>query len=294
MARPQKEGLDYFPVDTDMCSDDKIYMLEVECDLEGVALFLKLLMKIYDNSYYIKWRDKDAKIFAHKNSVGVNVVNNFIQVCLDNELFDSDIYNDFGILTSRAIQDRYFKAVVRRKEVKYRPELILVDVNEYNNLVNVNINPTEQNSDGDNDDNSTQSKEEEIESKEDKNNNSSPPKFDEDSKPYKYAKKLRNLIISNNQRQPVPDENPKDLEKWCLSLDRLNRIGPKGAKDNGYSWSEIGEIIDWCQQDEFWWKNVLSATKLREQVIKLENQMKEQKTGKSNKQGSGLKNFRRA
>ena len=91
MARPQKEGLDYFPVDVDMCSDDKIYMLELECGLEGVALFMKLLMKVYDNSYYLEWRDKDAKIFAHKNSVGVNVVNNFIQVCLENELFDADI-----------------------------------------------------------------------------------------------------------------------------------------------------------------------------------------------------------
>ena len=168
MARPQKEGLDYFPVDTDMCSDDKIYMLEVECDLEGVALFLKLLMKIYDNSYYIKWRDKDAKIFAHKNSVGVNVVNNFIQVCLDNELFDADIYNELGILTSRAIQERYFKAVARRKEVKYRPELILVDVNDYNNLVNVNNNSTEQNSQEDNGDDSTQSKVKESKGEESK------------------------------------------------------------------------------------------------------------------------------
>jgi hypothetical protein len=44
MAAPQKEGLEYFPVDVDMAQDDKIYMIEVECGLEGFGLLMKLLM----------------------------------------------------------------------------------------------------------------------------------------------------------------------------------------------------------------------------------------------------------
>ena len=43
MARPNKEGLDYFPIDCKM--DDKVYMVEVELGLEGFALFIKLYNK---------------------------------------------------------------------------------------------------------------------------------------------------------------------------------------------------------------------------------------------------------
>jgi len=282
MARPQKTGLDYFPVDTDMCSDDKIYMLEVECGLEGYALFMKLLMKIYDNGYYVKWGENEAKIFAHKNSVGVNVINNLIKSCLGNNLFSETLFEEHGILTSAAIQKRYFKATSRRKEVKYNPDYMLVPVNEYNNLVNVNNNPTKQNSVEDNGDKSTQSKEKNRKENNKEENSkekedTAPPEFDKNSKPYEYAVKLRELILKNNERQPTPDKNPEDLERWCLALDRLHRLGPKGSKDAGYSWEEIDEIIEWCQQDDFWWKNILSAAKLRDQIIKLENQMKSEK-----------------
>ena len=62
MARPNKEGLNYFPLDCKM--DDKIYMVEVELGLEGFALFIKLLMKIYNENYYIKWDERKAKIFV--------------------------------------------------------------------------------------------------------------------------------------------------------------------------------------------------------------------------------------
>ena len=146
MAAPQKEGLEYFPVDVDMAQDDKIYMIEVECGLEGFGLLMKLLMKIYKNSYYLNWNEKTAKIFAHKNSVDVNVINNLIQSALENKVFNKEKYEQYNILTSTGIQKRYFKATIRRKDVEYSKEYILINVDKYNNLievngVNVDINP---------------------------------------------------------------------------------------------------------------------------------------------------------
>lgn len=46
MARPQKEGLDYFPLDTDIAEDEKILYLEAETGLEGFAIYVKLLSTI--------------------------------------------------------------------------------------------------------------------------------------------------------------------------------------------------------------------------------------------------------
>ena len=103
------------------------------------------------------------------------------------------------------------------------------------------------------------------------------PKFQPGSNPYEAARYLRGKILENNKRAEVPDENPKALEVWAEDMDKLNRLGPVGARKvegKGYRWSEIGSIIDWCQADSFWKDNILSASKLRKQVTQLENKMK--------------------
>lgn len=125
------------------------------------------------------------------------------------------------------------------------------------------------------------------------NNEECSPKFGADTKPYKTAAYLREKILENNNRQPVPDENPSDLEGWAVEMDRLNRLGPVGAKeseDKNYTWPEIIELIDWCQDDPFWKGNILSASKFRKKIVTLENQMKNDKGGKSSA-GTGGKGF---
>jgi DNA replication protein DnaD len=109
------------------------------------------------------------------------------------------------------------------------------------------------------------------------------PKYDSDSRPFKAACYLRDRILENNPRQPVPEKEPEDMESWATEMDRLNRLGPVGAKDKGYTWKEIGKLIDWCQDHHFWKSNILSAGKFREKIVKLENQMKSE-SPKKNKQ----------
>jgi len=105
--------------------------------------------------------------------------------------------------------------------------------------------------------------------------NKSEPKYTEDNPPYKAALYLRNRILENNPRARVPNDDPGDplLQKWSQEMDRLNRIGPPGGT-SGYSWQEIRDLIDFSQEDDFWQANILSASKLREKCVQLENQMK--------------------
>jgi len=114
------------------------------------------------------------------------------------------------------------------------------------------------------------------------------PKFDEDTKPYQFAAYLRDKILENNKRENVPAETPKELESWAVELDRLNRLGTVGANNKGYTWNEIGKIIDWCQDDPFWKGNILSAPTFREKITKLENKMK-MDSNKNNKKSDMLK-----
>lgn len=95
--------------------------------------------------------------------------------------------------------------------------------------------------------------------------------------PYRAALYLRDHILRNNSRARVPPADPKDklMQKWAAEMDKLNRIGPPGGSQ-GYSWPEVRQLIDFSQDDEFWRANILSAGKLREKCVQLENQMKRQ------------------
>ena len=54
MARPLKEGVDYFSLDCYM--DDKIKMIQAEFGLKGFAIVVKLWQTIYrEHGYYCEW-----------------------------------------------------------------------------------------------------------------------------------------------------------------------------------------------------------------------------------------------
>nr|QRZ17783.1 DUF4373 domain-containing protein [Virgibacillus sp. AGTR] len=92
MARPTKEGLDYFPLDVDIDQDDKIALIEATHGLEGFGIIIKLLMKIYDNSYFYKWGEKEQLLFSRRVNVNINRVNDIINDCVKWGIFSKRLY----------------------------------------------------------------------------------------------------------------------------------------------------------------------------------------------------------
>lgn len=300
MARPNKVGLDYFSLDVKF--DDEVELIKAEHGIKGIGILIMMYQTIYaDKGYYRKWNERNQILFSNKVSEDRNEVVNVINDCIKWDIFDKKMYEKHEILTSRRIQKQYIKATYKRAEVEIIEDYLLIKKDGRKNITYITVSDignheTNKVSDG----KSTQSNKDKNKDKNKKSNNKrsaskpSPnpppekPKFDKDSMPYKAAVYLRKRILENNPRQPVPDKNPKDLEDWALELDRLNRLGPVGAKDKGYSWKEIGEIMKWCQDHHFWKSNILSAGKFREQITKLENQMKSEKQ-KPNSKSEQLK-----
>lgn len=144
MARPQKNGLDYFPLDVDMDQDDKVALIEAQHGIAGFAIVVKLLMKIYKNSYFYEWTEKEQLLFSKRVNVDINSVNVVINDCVKWGLFDSNLLETHKILTSKGVQRRYLEAVGRRQKVEMEGKYLLLDdevVNVYKNLVIVDINP---------------------------------------------------------------------------------------------------------------------------------------------------------
>ncbi len=57
MARPQKNGLDYFPLNVDIFEDEKIEAIAGEFGIKGELLVIKLLCAVYRKGYYVVWND---------------------------------------------------------------------------------------------------------------------------------------------------------------------------------------------------------------------------------------------
>lgn len=126
MARPMKEGLDYFPLDVDMDQDDKVALIEAKHGITGFAIIVKLLMKIYKNSYYYEWGEKEQLLFARIVDVDIDRVNAIIHDCTKWGLFSQETFDKYNILTSKGIQERFLEATNRRKQVQMIQEYCLV------------------------------------------------------------------------------------------------------------------------------------------------------------------------
>lgn len=220
MARPQKNGLDYFPLDVDIDQDDKIALIEAQHGVVGFAIVIKLLMKIYKNSYFYEWTEKEQLLFSKRINVDINSINVVINDCIKWGLFDSKLLETKKILTSKGVQTRYLEAVGRRSKVEIKKEYLLLDeniINVYKNLIIVDINS---NNEDVYDNINPQSKVKKSKVNNNKENNCS-----SDFNIFKYAE-MRNFMFSAIQLQQIQNDiSTYSLEEVKKALDIADNNG---------------------------------------------------------------------
>lgn len=135
MARPKRQGIDYFPLDVYM--DDKFKFIEIKYGLEGFAVVIKLFQRIYSQGYWCNWGEDEQLMFAYENNLDHNTLQNIVNECFNREVFSKELYTVSRILTSTGIQKRYFEIVKRRKEIEIVKEYLLdVDISGLNVCIN--------------------------------------------------------------------------------------------------------------------------------------------------------------
>ena len=128
MARPTKEFLDYFPL---YCrGDERIDLLKAKKGMTGFGVYISLLIKLYgERGYYLNWNDTVCCIFS--NSVGVpeTEVSDTVSLLVKIGIFDKTVFENYGVLTSKEIQENYLFAISKRKNksIDKRYELISVE-----------------------------------------------------------------------------------------------------------------------------------------------------------------------
>ena len=131
MARPLSRGIEYYPLDVDFLNDLKIKKIMKSCGPNSIAIIILLLGNIYgDEGYFMKW-DEDV-CFLVADAVGAKevYVKEVLKKCLQVDLFSSELFEKFKIITSKGIQKRFFEITKRRKRENIINEYLLVNVTE--------------------------------------------------------------------------------------------------------------------------------------------------------------------
>jgi len=88
--------------------------------------------------------------------------------------------------------------------------------------------------------------------------------FDDHDIPYLLSQTLIDQIKRNlpNSKDVQNGNREKTIQRWAADIDKMIRLDNRPVCD-------IWNMIIWCQYDDFWFKNILSGSKLRKQYDKL-------------------------
>ena len=134
MARPIKRGLDYFPLDVNL--HGKIEYIQSMYGMLGVMVIISLWQRIYENSYYIEYGKRSAvtfsKDFTQLSRIDENkrhhweIFDEIVHQAVDDGLFCKEIFEKYGVLTSRRIQEIYLKSKEKSAMVEFDERYLLL------------------------------------------------------------------------------------------------------------------------------------------------------------------------
>ncbi|NBH24698.1 DUF4373 domain-containing protein [Lachnospiraceae bacterium] len=129
-----KVGINAFLLDCR--TNENISEIEAEYGVKGFAVVVRLWQKIYsEKGYYCEWSGRSPLLFLSdwfggNSGVTCSLINEIVDRCLNNGIFNAEMYEKYSILTSARMQTQYFDVVKRREEILVQKEYLLVSVDK--------------------------------------------------------------------------------------------------------------------------------------------------------------------
>lgn len=124
MARPLKEGLDYFPHDCDLSNDEKIEAIEAIYGNDGYAVYLKILERVYRAGGKLNISAAETQQILSKK-FNISSVDNFLKIVesmVNIGLWNKSCWKRSKTLTSNGVIKRSQIVVNKRIKMKERYE----------------------------------------------------------------------------------------------------------------------------------------------------------------------------
>lgn len=252
-----KDNTFYFSHDYNAMSDEKIKNLLCEHGLNGYGAFWAIVEMLYNNANALRTNYKSIAFDLHSNEKFIkSVINDFGLFIIDGDNFGSES-------VERRLNERNEKSISAKKSA---------DLRWKKHRENANALPTQSDSNA-----IKESKVKEIKEKKTKLNEyknillseiciSDFPQLKSDY--FDIAKSFQELFSKNvidAGAKPTIIEKAKGT--WIDDIRMLIEI-------DGYSIIDLREVYTFLQNDSFWKCNILSTSKLRQQIAKLKLNIK--------------------
>jgi hypothetical protein len=118
MAGKIKPGISFYRMDCDHFNDPKIRLLLNYKGIEGYYVWIRLITHGYGNlGYYFDTNDHESfELFAVDCGKDLDYVKAVIVECINRKLFNKEIYETHGLLTSEKMQENFLIATESRRK----------------------------------------------------------------------------------------------------------------------------------------------------------------------------------
>ncbi len=250
MARPNKQGLSYYNLDTDVFSNRKIRRLLKNFGSNGYLIYSYVLTEIYrDKGYFIVWDEDTVFDVSDYLNLKETLVSEVINYCCAVGLFNKALLTSEKILTSKNIQEFWVSVSkkAKRKEVAIKK---IYDLIHEETLQNEEETPKKREETPLNEEESTQSKRKESkEKKEEEVKKETPPTSIFESNSLHPVKTLKNELLKNKRKyEAMINHKPNKFKDFKHLKTRLNDF-EKSLSGGG---TLVKEGTDFCKHFRSW------------------------------------------
>ena len=116
IARPTKQNLDYFPLDT--AFDDRVELFVAENGAAGLGVLITTWQLVYGgHGYYVEFNTDLLLLIRRRLLLDIERIKAILEAAVKREIFSLPQKEEHSILTSKAIQSRYLIAARKKKAV---------------------------------------------------------------------------------------------------------------------------------------------------------------------------------
>lgn len=120
MARPYKQGLEYFPWSVRAFEDPKLSSLSYHYGPLGVMVYIRIITLVYKEGYYLEMSEEDLAVLLHQHMgpqwIKVDKVLDMIHGCVELRLFERALFLQ-GVITSVSIQRQFILSTKKRRNI---------------------------------------------------------------------------------------------------------------------------------------------------------------------------------
>jgi uncharacterized phage protein (TIGR02220 family) len=127
MARPYKNGLDYFPMSVHEDSDMQVALLVARYGTDGLALLHRLYQKIHGKWYFLKYDEDKITVIADRLNLDSKRAMEIVEFMVSKDFFNEYLFRKHSILTNEEIQYDWLRGIEKRARINIVQEYWLIN-----------------------------------------------------------------------------------------------------------------------------------------------------------------------